>query len=43
MCAVNTASCISMVELRRMDTDMVLAISDGDVHQLGIFWLLRSS
>ncbi len=35
--------CILMVELRRISTDMVLAVSDGDVHQLGIFWLLRSS
>lgn len=40
MYTVNTASCILMVELRRISTDMVLAVSDGDIHQLGIFRLL---
>ena len=43
MYAVNTASCILMEELRRMNTDVVLAVGDGDIHQLGIFWFLRSS
>ena len=43
MYAVNTASCIFMEGLRRMITDMVLAVGDGDIHQLGIFWLFRSS
>ena len=43
MYAVNTASCIFMEELWRMNTDMFLAVGDGDIHQLGIFWLLRSS
>ena len=43
MYAVNIAPCILMAQLRHMNTDMVLAVSDGDVHQLGIFWLLRSS
>ena len=40
MYTVNTASFILMVGLRRRSTDMVLAISDGDVHQFGIFRLL---